>query len=54
MRHLAVETCLFQRKMCVREFPKEDPRTYIGLCRDNRVYGSLKEISGDKIWLKRV
>jgi len=29
MHHLAIETCLFQRKMGVRELPKEDPRTYV-------------------------
>jgi len=54
MHHIVVETCLFQRKVDVRELPEEDLRTYIGLCRDSRVYGSLKEISGVKLWLKRV
>ena len=54
MHHLAIETYLFQRKIGVREFPKEDLRTYAGLCRDSRIYGIFKEISGDKLWLKIV
>ena len=54
MRHLVVETCLFQRRFGVRELPEEYPHTYAGLCRYSRVYGSLKEISGDNLWLKRV
>jgi len=54
MHHLAVENCLFHRKMGVRELPEEDPRTYAGLCRESRVYGSLKEISGGKLSLKIV
>ena len=28
MLHPAVETCLFQRKVVVRELDEEDPRTY--------------------------
>ena len=54
MHHLTVETRLFQRNAVVREFHEEDLRTYAELCRYNRVYGGLKEISGDKLWLKRV
>lgn len=54
MHHLVVKTCLFQRKMGVRELPKEDPRTYAGLCRDSRVYGGLMDISRDRLWLKIV
>ena len=54
MHHPAVETCLFQRKVVVRELAEEDPRTYAGLCRYSRVYGGLKEISRDRLWLKRV
>ena len=54
MHHLAVETYLFQRNMVVREFHEEDPRTYAGLCRYSHVYDGLKEISGDRLWLKRV
>jgi len=54
MHHLAVKTCLFQRKMGVRELPKEDPRTYAGLWRDSRVYGGLMDISRDRLWLKIV
>ena len=52
MHHLAVETCLFQRKVGVRELPEEDPRTYAVLCRDSRVYGGLMDISRDRLWLK--
>lgn len=54
MHHLAIETCLFQRKMGVRELPEEDPCTYTSLCRDSHVYGSLKEISKDNLWLMKV
>ena len=54
MLHPAVETCLFQRNMVVRELHEEDPRTYAGLLRYSRIYGGLKEISGDRLWLKRV
>ena len=49
MHHLAVKTCMFQRKMGVREFYEEDPRTYVGLCRDSRVYGGLMDISRDRL-----
>ena len=28
MHHLVVETCLFQRKVVVREFNEENPCTY--------------------------
>jgi len=49
MHHLAVETCLFQRNVVVRELHEEDSRTYIDLCRYGHVYGGLKEISGDKL-----
>jgi len=54
MHHLVVKTYLFQRKMGVCELPKEDLRTYTGLCRDSRVYGGLMDISRDKLWLKIV
>ena len=54
MHHLAVETYLFQRNVVVDELHEEDPRTYADLWRYNRIYGGLKEISGDKLWLKRV
>jgi len=54
MHHLAVKTCLFQRKMGVRELPEEDAHTYAGLCRDSRIYGGLMDISRDKLWLKIV
>jgi len=40
--------------MGVRELPKEDPRTYAGLCIDSRVYGGLMDISMDRLWLKIV
>jgi len=46
MHHLAVETCLFQRKVVVHEFNEENPRTYAGLCGYNRVYVGLKTNSG--------
>ena len=52
MHHLVFKTCLFQRKMGVREFPEEDTHTYASLCRDSRVYGGLMDISRDKLWLK--
>jgi len=52
MHHLAVKSCLFQRKLGVRELPKEDLRTYAGLCRDSIVYGGLMDISRDRLWLK--
>ena len=54
MHHVAVKTCLFQRKMGVRELPKEDPRTYVGLCKDSPVYGGLMDINRDRLWLKIV
>jgi len=54
MHHLVVKTCLFQRKMGVRELPRENPRTYADLCRDSRVYGGLMDISKDRLWLKIV
>ena len=38
MYHLAVKSCLFQRKMGVRVLDEEDPRTYAGWCRESRVY----------------
>ena len=46
MHHLAVETCLFQRKVVVREFNEENPRTYIGLCGQSHVYVGFKTNSG--------
>jgi len=46
MHHLAIETCLSQRKMGVRKFHEEDPRTYVGLCWYNHVYVGLKTNSG--------
>jgi len=49
MHHLAVETCLFQRKMGVHKFPEEDLCTYACLCGDSHIYGSLKEMSGDRL-----
>ena len=52
MLHPAVETCLFQRKFVVRELDEEDPRTYAGLCRYSHVYGALKDISRNRLWLK--
>ena len=52
MHHIAVETFLFHRKLGVHELPKEDPRTYAGLCRDSRVYGGLMDIIRDRFWLK--
>ena len=52
MHHLAVKTCLFQRKMGVHVLPEEDPCTYTSLCRDSRVYGGLMDISRDRLWLK--
>ena len=54
MYHLAVESCLFQRKIGVRVLPEEDPRTYAGLCRESRVYGGLMNTSMDRLWLKIV
>ena len=54
MLHPAVETCLFQRKVVVCELDEEDLRTYVGLCRYNHVYGGLKDISREKLWLKIV
>jgi len=54
MHHLAVKTCLFQRKMGVRELPKEDLRTYASLCRDSHVCGGLMDINRDRLWLKIV
>ena len=49
MHHLAVKSCLFQRKMGVRELNEEDPRKYADLCRCSRVYGVLKKISKDRL-----
>jgi len=49
MHHLVVKSCLFQRKMGIRELPEEDPRTYTGLCKDNLVYGGLMDISRDRL-----
>ena len=54
MHHLAVETYLFQRKVVVRELDEEDLHTYIDLCRYSRVYGGLKDIKRDRLWLKIV
>ena len=46
MHHLAVETCLVQRKVVVREFNEENLRTYADLCRYSPVYVGLKTNSG--------
>ena len=46
MHHLAIETCLFQRKVGVREFHEEDLHTYAGLCGYSHVYVGLKTNSG--------
>ena len=54
MLHPDVETFLFQRKVVVRELDEEDPHTYAGLCRYNHIYGGLKDISRDRLWLKIV
>ena len=54
MRHPVVETCLFQRKVVVRELAEEYLRTYVGLYRYIRVYGGLMDISRDRLWLKIV
>lgn len=52
MHHLVVKSCLFERKIGVRELPEEDPHTYAGFCRDNSVYGGLMDISRDRLWMK--
>ena len=52
MHHLVVKSCLFHRKMGVRELPEEDPLTYAGFFRDIRVYGGLMDICRDRLWLK--
>ena len=54
MLHPTVETCLVQRKVVVRELDEEDPCTYAGLCRYSCIYGDLKDISRDGLWLKIV
>ena len=46
MHHIAIETCLFQRKVGVREFHEVDPHTYASLCGYNHVYVGLKKNSG--------
>ena len=46
MHHLVVETCLFQRKVVVREFNEDNLRAYTGLCRYSRVYVGFKTNSG--------
>ena len=54
MLHPTVEACQFKRKYGVRDLDEGNPRTYADLCRCSRVYGVLKKISKDRLWLKRV
>jgi len=54
MDHLAVESCMFQRKVVVCSLNEEDPRTYTGLLRYSRIYVGLKKSSGARLRMKRV
>ncbi len=46
MHHLAIDTYLFHRKVVVREFHEEHPRTYACFCGYSRVYVGLRKSSG--------
>jgi len=54
MHHLAVESCLFQKKVVVRDLNEEDPCTYTSLLRYSRVSVGLKKSSGARLKMKRV
>ena len=55
MLHPAVETCLYQRKVGVRELDEGNPRTYANLCRCSCVSGENQQgqtlVEDSLIWV---
>lgn len=43
----AIKTCLFQRKVGVRELDEEDPHTYVGFCIGTVTYMEVWRISAE-------